>query len=343
MINVALIGAGFIGRNHFNQYVRLAGRAKVVAICDTEEPRRLGDWSGIGGNLGDAQGTRRDLGDIRPVADWRTLLDDPGVDMVDICVPTYLHAEMASAFLEAGKHVLCEKPMALTVEQCDEMLAAAAAAPGCFMIAQCVRFWPEYAFLTEVMRERRYGALRALELRRQGSFPRYSLEHWILNPELSGGAILDLHVHDVDYAIGLLGLPSSVFARAAAQPSGAYDRVHALWTYPHAAVVEFEGFWDMPAGYQFNMGFTAVFERAAMVWSMFGDRPLTIFREGSQPETPAMPATDGYYNEIDYFLGCVERREQPKLSTPRESRDAVAVALAEMESARTGRAVTIAV
>ena len=343
MIHVGIIGAGFIGRNHFNKYEELTDRAKVVALCDKEEDRRSGDWSQVGGNVGDMQGIKRDLGDIKQYADWRKLITDPKVEMVDVCVPTYLHREMATAALEAGKHVLSEKPMALTVEDCDAMLAAAAKAKGKFMIAQCIRFWPECVWLKQAVDDRRFGPLKALHLRRQASTPDWSFDNWILNPELSGGAILDLHVHDVDYMLFMLGKPKSVTAQAYQRTGGGYDRVHALWHYDPELIVQIEGAWDLPPAFGFNMGFTAVFEEATVLLDINTGKPLTLLKPDGSTETPKMPSDkDGYFNEIVYFLDCIERNKTPKTSTPAESRDAVAIALAEVQSAKTGKPVSIA-
>ena len=343
MIDVGIIGAGFIGRNHFNQYEKLADRAKVVAICDSIEARRMGDWSDVGGNIGDAQGTKRDLRGARSLADWRDLIADANVQLVDICVPTYLHAEMATAALQAGKHVLCEKPMALSVEQCDQILKVAASAKGRFMIAQCIRFWPEYVFVKKCIEDHRFGKLKAVNLRRQASTPGYSLNNWLLDPSLSGGGMLDLHVHDVDYVLYILGKPRAVTAQAATRTgSQAYDRVHALWHYDNGPVVQVEGYWDMPDGFGFNMGLTIMFEKAAIVWDLCTGKPMTIFRNGQQPEVPEVGPNDGYFNEIEYFLGCVEGNHAPTISTPQESRDAVMIALAEKQSAIGGKMVAIA-
>jgi predicted dehydrogenase len=341
MIRVGLIGAGFMGRNHFNQYERMAPKARIVALCDKEADRRSGDWSKVGGNIADAQGTVRDLTGIKQYADWKELVADPDVDLVDICVPTYLHAEMSIVALKAGKHVLCEKPMALTVEQCDEMLAVAKQAKGRFMIAQCLRFWPECVFVKQVIDDRRYGELRSLHLQRQASTPDYSLNNWLLDPKLSGCAILDLHVHDSDYALWMLGKPKAVHAQAYQRIPGAYDRVHSLWDYGPERVVQMEGAWDLPPAFAFNMGITAVFEKAAVIWELKLGKPLTVMTMDGKTETPTVGPNDGYYNEIEYFLGCVERNEAPKTSTPQQSRDAVMIALAEKQSAITGKVVPI--
>ncbi len=337
MIRVGLIGAGFIGRNHFDQYAKLGDRARVTAICDADPKRRRGDWSEGGGNIADTAGRVQDLGDIKPYEHWQAALDDPDVDMVDITLPTFLHPEVTIAALKAGKHVLCEKPMALTVNDCNRMIDAAKKARRLLMIAQCIRFWPEYVWLKQAFDEGRYGKLRALSLRRQATTPDWTWQSWSLDRKKSGGAILDLHVHDVDYALSLLGRPKSVSAHGYGRGSG-IDRVQSLWRYGKDTVVYLEGFWDMPPGFGFNMGFTAVFEKAAVVWDMNSGKPLTVFSGGS-PETPAMAPTDGYYGEIEYFISCIEKGEKPRITTPKESRDAVAIALAEERSIRSGKPV----
>jgi len=341
MINVGLVGVGFMGGMHFRQYEQLTDRAKIVAVCDTDPDRRAGDWSKVGGNIGDPQANKRDLTGIKQYADYKELIADPDVQLVDICVPTYLHCEVAIAALEAGKHVLSEKPMALTVEDCDKMLAVAAKSPGKFMIGQCVRFWPECVWLKQAIDDKRYGALKALHLRRQASTPDYSLNNWLLDPNLSGGAILDLHVHDTDYALYVLGKPKAVTAQGYQRVPGSYDRVHVLWHYGPELVVQMEGTWDLPPAFGFNMGFTAVFEKAAAILDMNTGKPLTVFTADGGTETPEMSGKDGYFNEIDYMLGCIERNEDPQISTPAESREAVALALAEKQSVQTGQTVPI--
>jgi predicted dehydrogenase len=342
MVRVGIIGAGFIGRNHFNQYEKMKARAPVVALCDKDADRRAGDWSKVLGNLADDKGSKRDLGNIRPYTEWQELLADPQIDLVDICAPTFLHRDITVAALKAGKHVLCEKPMALSVEACDEMIAAARQSGRKLMIAQCIRFWPEYVYLKRCHDSGEYGRLRALSLRRQAGTPDYSLGNWIVNPELSGGAVLDLHVHDVDFALHLFGKPDSVVAQGYHRPGGGVDRVHAQWFYPGVdRVTQLEGAWDLPMGYKFNMGFTAVFEGGAIVYDMNPDVPLTIHRPKADPLRPDLPTKDAYYGEIEHLLDCIETGKDPSISTPQESRDAVAIALAEKESALSGKRVEI--
>jgi predicted dehydrogenase len=229
--------------------------------------------------------------------------------------------------------------MALSVEECDRMVEASRGAKGKLMIAQVIRFWPEYVFLRQAIVDRRYGELKALHLRRQASTPDYSWNQWILDPGKSGGALLDLHVHDVDYAVQLFGQPKAVTAQGYQRAGGGLDRVSSLWHCGADRVVQIEGCWDMPPGFGFNMGFTAVFERAAIVYDLASGKPLTTFVKGGPPETPQIADNDGYCAEIEYFLTCVERNANPQVSTPRESREAVAIALAERQSILTGETV----
>jgi predicted dehydrogenase len=342
MICVGLIGAGFIGRNHFNQYEKLAGRARVHALCDSQADRLAGDWSKVGGNLGDKQGTRRNLAGIKPYAAWPDLVVDPNVDLVDICLPTFLHKDITVAALAAGKHVLCEKPMALNLADCDAMLAAAAKARGLFMVAQCIRFWPQYVWLKQALDSGRFGRPLALNLRRHCEWPSHSLNNWLNDPSLAGGALFDLHIHDLDYAMYLLGKPQAITAQGWGHVPEGFDRVHTLWHYPSGVNVQIEGYWDMPAGFGFSMGFTARFEQAAVVWDLNTGKPLTVYLNDGPPETPDLPpGGDGYFGEIDYFLACIEQDRPPAICEPRDSRDAVALAWLEDQSIRTGRTIAV--
>jgi predicted dehydrogenase len=198
-------------------------------------------------------------------------------------------------------------------------------------------------YLKEAVDDGRFGRLRSLELRRVAGLPDHSLGNWVIKPELSGGALLDLHVHDVDYALYLFGKPARVVAQGYERPGGGMDRVHAQWYYPGAGrVTQLMGAWDLPSGYPFNMGFTAVFDRAVVLFDMHPSTPLTIFRDRESPERPEMPAKEAYFAEIEHLVECIEQGRDPTVSTPRESRDAVAIALAEKGSALSGGAVEVA-
>jgi predicted dehydrogenase len=193
MIRVGIIGFGFMGQTHWRCYENLGERARVVAVADRDPRRARGDISGTWGNLGEGS-SQVDFSQVRGFADWRELIADSSVDVVDICVPTPEHAEVAVAALAAGKHVLCEKPLARTLCQAQAIADAAKNSQGFFMPAMCMRFWPAWAWLKNAIADRRFGRVLGASFLRQGAAP----PGWYGNSEMSGGALLDLHVHDTE-------------------------------------------------------------------------------------------------------------------------------------------------
>ena len=157
MLKAGLIGIGFMGRGHLDNYIRLESEGlpvKLVAICDIDE-EKFGDKF-VEGNI-DVGKTRYDFSKYTLYTDIDEMLEKEELDFVDIALPTYLHAEASIKALNKGIHVLCEKPMALTVEECRQMIEAAEKNNKKLMIAQCLRFWPEYEYLKECVETNRFG------------------------------------------------------------------------------------------------------------------------------------------------------------------------------------------
>src|SRR5208283_1915695 len=175
-------------------------------------------------------------------------LKDCAVEAVDICLPTYLHVEATVLALEAGKHVLVEKPMALDAAQCDAIMDAASRSKQVLMVAQVLRFWPEYVTLRKFLQSNRGERVREAAFFRHCGVPDWSA--WLSDESRSGGAILDLLVHDIDQALHLFGLPDSI----AASSLGPVDTLDASLHYRDGATVSIQGGW-YPAGEPFAMGF----------------------------------------------------------------------------------------
>src|SRR3954463_5818446 len=209
MVGIGIVGVGFMGMIHYLSAPKLAG-GRVVALC-SRDPRKLaGDWTSIQGNFG-PRGTQMDLSAQARYGDVAALLADPNVDLVDLCVPNDEHAPLAIRALEAGKHVLVEKPIALTTADADAMGAAAAASGKLLMVAHVLPFFPEFAYAAEAVSSGRYGALQAAHLTRVISKPDWS--RGIADADRSGGPAIDLHIHDTHF-IGLVcGVPRSVHSR----------------------------------------------------------------------------------------------------------------------------------
>jgi predicted dehydrogenase len=337
MIKIGLIGCGFMGRMHATCYKALSKSATVVGVADIRR-KEAGMAQDICG------------GKIFPSAE--ALINNPDIDAVDICLPTFLHAKYVKLAAGAGKHVLCEKPFALSLAEADAMTQAARQARVTFMVAMVIRFWPEYVYLKELVDFGKHGRLTALTCSRVVSFPGTGWENWYANPGRSGGAILDLHIHDTDFITHLLGKPTSVYTRGTKAKRG-WDHVYTLYEYPQC-VVNAEGGWDLDPGAGFCHAFRAQFADGTTVEYNMKNQPLVVYAHGkSRVITLAqegagtanaggnISSLGGYYREIKYWLECIANKKKPLVVTPAGARLSLEVLLKEMASARTGKKIKI--
>ncbi len=314
-MNIGIVGLGFMGVTHMTGYAKIPG-VRVAAIC-TENPAVLrGDLSKIGGNI-ELDTSGLDISAAKTYARWQDLVTDNAVDAVDICLPTDLHAAVATAALAAGKHVLCEKPMALTEADCELMIAAADTNKRVLMIGQVLRFWPEYMALQEFGASRKYGAIRAATFVRQCGLPDWS--KWLPVEARSGGATFDLLIHDIDQALLLCGMPE----RVSGKKLGDGDGIMATLIYPGGPEVRIQGGWFQP-GTPLRMTFQAVAERGRMELGADGLFLSDTAGERTKVE-PGGP--DGYQAEVAYFIECCRTQAVPLRCTPQSSAQAVQVAL----------------
>jgi predicted dehydrogenase len=340
MIKVGVCGLGFMGRTHFTVFDQ-DPRATVVALMDHQPARRNGDWRDPLGNLESGWPSRVDMANRRGYATIEDLCADPEVELVDLTLPTHLHADAAVTALQARKHVLSEKPMALSSKDCKRIVEAAKKSRKYFMVAQCIRFWPQYAKIKELVSSRMYGKVRSLALRRMATPPGYSSGAWLMNHELSGGAIFDLHIHDVDFALYLMGKPKRVTAYGTTGPSGGIDHVLGVWDYGKDVLATIEGSWCFHEPYPFGMYVNVRCEKATIEWDMTKGSSLRIYHGGKSPEEIPVAETTGWHMEIDYMLSCIDRKKKPKIVTPESSALSIKLAESEKKSIDERRAVQI--
>ena len=273
-INIGVAGLGFMGATHLRVYQKIR-QARIVAGCD---PARLpvnGVLAGASGNLNPGAPVKLGAG-VRVYREFGDLLADPEVEVVDLCTPTALHAAQAIAALEAGKHVLCEKPLAPTAAAARKILAAAARSGKFLMPAMCMRFWPGWHWLKRVVAERKFGAVRAASFRRMTAKPAWGGAGTHL-----GGALLDLHIHDTDFVNYVFGRPAAVCSTGVISSEGAVDHLVTQYFFPTGPAVHAEGSWLAPAG--FNMSFTLHCERATLDFDLArGPGALRLEAAGKQ-------------------------------------------------------------
>jgi predicted dehydrogenase len=335
MIRIGMIGMGFMGRVHFEAYAKLP-LANVIAVADPDPKRAAGDLSGVWGNLGEGISKHLPMDRLKGTTQWTDLLAKPEIDVIDVCVPTPYHVEFVLAALAAGKHVICEKPLARSSAEAQQIAQAAASSKGFFMPAMCMRFWSEWEWLAGAVRDGRYGKVLAAAFTRLGSCP----EGWYRDGSLSGGGLLDLHVHDVDFVYHLFGKPRAVFSRGFSCVSSEIDYVVTQYLYDGGPTVSATGSWANSPGAPFTMRYTVQFERATVDYDLSRKQTLMAYHDGqAEPIETAKQA--GYVGELGYFLDCVANNRRPQRVTAADAVVGLRIVEAEKRSVESGHAVDV--
>ncbi|MEW6160058.1 MAG: Gfo/Idh/MocA family oxidoreductase [Verrucomicrobiota bacterium] len=338
MINVGIVGLGFMAATHIKAYRQVTG-ARVAALCNPSGRHLDGDFSNVTGNVGTNEPVKVDMSQVKAYREFEAMLADPDIHLIDICSPTKSHPELAIAALRAGKHVLCEKPLARTSAQGREIADAAAAAKSFFMPAMCMRFWPGWSWLKDIIDQQTFGRVLSARFRRVAEPPGWGHKHF-LDGAQSGGALLDLHIHDVDFVQFCFGRPAGVFATGYSKFSGAIDHVVAQYQVASGAIVHAEGSWAMTPGFGFSMSYTVNFENATADYDLArGADALKLFEKDKPARTVECTGPDGYIGELSYLLNAIQTGKAPKRVTAADAVAAVEICEAEEASIRQGAAV----
>ena len=344
-VKVGLIGFGFMGTTHWGVYKSIKG-ARVVAIADVDAAKRKGDISKVVGNIGGGDNSKPvDLTGVTTYADGFDLIKNADVDIVDICVPTSMHAQYAIAALKAGKHVFCEKPLCRTAAEVEKIVQAAKAAKGFFNVGLCVRAWPEYRAAYEYYKSGKAGKMISATFKRVSpSVEGNSWQNWYADGKISGGALLDLHVHDTDEVNYFFGKPKAVHSVGAPvfSKNGGIDHVVTTYDFGDGRLVMAEGGWEQAKGATFEMSFNIVCEKATLKLDATG---FNIFLKNGKKVTPKLDVKNGptgWHQELAYFVDCVRKGVKPeKYQTVDSVADTMKIIFAEEKSAKTRKAVKI--
>lgn len=340
-INIGIVGLGFMAATHIKSYGQIKG-ARVAALCNPSGKRLDGDFSGVMGNIGDNTPLKMDMRGVKATKCFDDLLKDPDIHVIDICAPTSAHASLAVAALSAGKHVLCEKPLARSVKVAAQIVAAAAKSKTFFMPAMCVRFWPETAWIQKVIRDQTYGKVFSASFRRVAEPPAWGQQNFFHGAE-SGGALFDLHIHDTDFVHYCFGRPSAVTSSGYTKFSGAVDHVVTRYDFPSnpGAMVHAEGGWAMTPGFGFSMSCLVNFEKATVDYDLTRKEALRLCVEGQPAKVVHCEGPDGYVRELNYFLECVQTGRPPAIVTAQDGLTAVEICEAEEKSVRLRQTVSL--
>lgn len=328
-MKLAVVGLGFMGSTHLQALSKVPG-AELAAVCSHDERKLAGDLSAVKGNLG-GPGEQLDFSAVRKYRDQNALLADPEIEAVDLCLPTDLHEPVALAALRAGKHVLVEKPMALTGASADRMTAEAEKQGRVLMTAQVLRFFPEYLALEEAVK--RAGTMRTATFRRRCAAPGWG--GWLKDEARSGGGAFDLLIHDVDMCLHLFGAPETVAATGYSDAARGIDTLQAELFYSGGGVVTVTGGWHGSGAFPFSMEYSVTLDGGTVEYSSAGRVPTLYAGEGAE-QVLALPGGEyegnGYAGEIGYFVDCCSAGKQPERCPPRESANAVKLMLLMLEA-----------
>ncbi len=298
MLKVAILGAGFMGDTHGRAYQNIEN-ADLVAVCDKDEYK----------GKGLAQKYNCEY-----YNDINLLLENCDCDILDICLPTFLHEESTILGAKYKKHIFCEKPVSLKMESLDNMLKAVKENKVFFMVGQVLRFWDEYVIAKKMYDRGELGELNYIFASRLSESPSWS--EWYMRPENSGGGLFDLHLHDVDFLIWLLGRPAFVYATGKQNKLGSWNYVSTILSFENGTSAAVEGVIDMEKGYPFTMTLKLVGSKKTYDYFMEAganieniDEAIShakVYDDGKINKL-IVNGSDPHENELRHFINSVEK------------------------------------
>lgn len=335
-MKVGIIGCGGMGTTHYLSWKALSAcmDVEVTALADCREEflEKAAEY----------------FPEAKKYSTGMELIEQEKLDIVDICLPSYLHAGHALAAMDRGMHTFIEKPVCLTEEDGKKLLEAEKRTGTKVMVGQVVRSFDEYNYLKKVYDDKTYGRLKSIVMQRLSGNVNWGYEDWFHDDKRSGSVVLDLHVHDLDFLRYLLGEPDSYDVRAAADDSGMINQV--ITTYQFGKVfATAEGLWDVSESLPFEAGFRACFEDATVVFNGTKKPSVAVYRKDGTVENPVFEPEYNkqsdvaginvsnlgpYYSEIKYFAECVRDNKEIKRAPLEEGVKSVQLALNEWEKAK---------
>ena len=325
-MKVAVTGMGFMGLTHITALLKLED-VEIAAVCDSHPERLdLGNLK-VEGNLQTVDISLEDRG-IRTYTDYDKMLSDGGFDFVDICLPTFLHEKFSIKAMEAGFHVFCEKPLSLVPEEGRRMIAKAGETGKILGVGHCLRFWPGWVEIRELIESGKYGKVTAAHLSRLSAMPEWSDGGWMLDYEKSGGPVLDLHIHDADMVRYLFGDPASLRSTGTVDSQGRVSFITTVYDFGNGPAVSSTGGFIPAESFPFDAGAFFNLEKAAI---KMGEK-IMVYPKGEEPYALEIAPEDGYYWELRDFVNCVKKGHPSQVVTPKEAIESIELCRAELQS-----------
>ena len=300
MIRVGIIGVGYMGQTHCAAYEK-CDQVSGVRLLTLPRSRQKAEQVA-------AQSAK-----VLSIEENPDRFFQSDINAIDICTPTPTHAEFIRRAIQARKAILCEKPLALSSRECRDLVEEASLAGFPFMVAQVLRFWPEYNYLKSTLEGGSLGKLRSMSMVRYSSQPNWA--SWFSELPKSGGALFDLHVHDIDCARYLLGEPNRLSSVGHTRDDLPYTDIHSTLQFEDGVYATAYASYEFPRAMPFRMGYRALFERGYIDYDTWRQPTLRHYGEMKEQPVDLRDLPSGYESECDYFARCVVEGKPPALST----------------------------
>lgn len=332
-IRIAIIGAGGIGAAHANRYAQVKD-AQLTAVVDVDEQRAQ--------QLADKFGLPHVFTDIEEAIQSNTF------DAVDICLPTWLHLEATKAAAKAGKHILCEKPMATSLDEADQMIQAAEEGGVVLMIAQCRRYDNFWGAVNKAINDGAIGRPVVWRAISGGNGPQPA---WFYERDKGLGPLVDGAIHNYDFARAMFGEPTSVYATGRSfKPVSAPDTGVVIVRFEKGDELQLSWSWGLPPGVQSGNVLEILGPEGALFFTPpghvqvpecpEGQKQIIVVREGGEVVPYRYEPNDMYQEEIQGFVDSIRGKRQPYPDGV-EGRKSLAIAMAAIQSIDTGEIVPL--
>jgi len=298
-----------IGKVHVEGLLSMKSKiAQFTAVCDIDETKRNEYEQKYG---------------LRSFANLDEMLADPDIDVVDLCLPSHMHEEFALKIVRAKKHLLIEKPIAFTLEAARNIFSTARENGVRAMVAQVIRFWPEYVKIKEICDSGELGEIISVYAARLSQMVTWV--DWYKDPEKSGETLMNLTQHDIDFLHYLLGKPVSVYSAGTRDSNNNYNDVMNIFRFECGANAMVDGSLSMTAGYPFTMRMRVLGTKGTLEFQYIAGEnigpdsasSLLMYRPGEKVVKVVAENYDPYGKEIEYFAECIVNNKDPEIVSER--------------------------
>jgi UDP-N-acetylglucosamine 3-dehydrogenase len=328
VINVLVIGAGTMGTVHSNAYMAMEN-VNLVGIVDIRKEKAD---AVAGGKVPTFTSFEEAISEVKDF------------DVVDVCLPTYLHKGYVLKGAGLGKHVVCEKPLARSLEDARDLIHTCKTQNVKLFVGHVLRFFPEYVQAKSVIDSGKIGKPGVVRTFRGGVFPT-AWNDWYADFKNSGGLVLDMIIHDIDFLRWCFGEVERVYAKSLLGRGFARKDYDLLTIrFKNGVIAHVEGSW---AHEGFSMTFEIAGDKGIIDYNSSKETPLFLRAQSTKEATsggvavPESPMRNNpYFYELEHFMHCIETDETPRV-TPEDAYKAVEISLAALKSIETGQPVLL--